>query len=156
MAVPPAEARRRGGMQAAPGGQAQAAAAEKGGRGLANNAHQLFALEGFDECGDAGQASHQGQAAQLACEEIARLLPGAGTREGELARLLAEAKRAANTSDAEVVQRHLAQHHGVETRLVTALGGGANCLRTLRWTFLEHDSLIVEPRFRESFAIAHP
>ena len=127
MAVPPAEARRRGGMQAAPegkgeGGQAQAAAAEKGGRGLANNAHQLFALEGFDECGDAGQASHQGQAAQLACEEIARLFPGAGTREGELARLLAEAKRAANTSDAEVVQRHLAQHHGVETRLVTALG----------------------------------
>ena len=124
-----------------------------------NMAHMPFAMDAFPglELGVASRGPSEAERlAAAAVAAISRSVPREESREGRLAGMLAHAKAEAGGGEAEAVKRVLAETHGVETRCVTALGGGENCLRTLRWTYLEHDGLILEPRFRESFAIASP
>jgi len=119
-------------------------------------------FDGFDTNSDqqhGPSSSQQESPSSVQLSEIARLLKS--EHNTQMSATLHNLLHSLSNPTTETVYHHFIENQ-IPCRLVTALGGGGDCLRTLRWTFVEVDvpqtntRLVVEPRFRESFAIAHP
>jgi len=100
---------------------------------------------------------------RLALQQITKLLDQTMLKPAEtnMCHSLIELLQQLPNATISAVYEHFGNNN-VPCTLVTALGGGGDYLRTLRWIFIEVDvpqtssRIVVEPRFRESFDVAHP
>ncbi|XRB24917.1 DUF506-domain-containing protein [Pseudoscourfieldia marina] len=136
----------------------------------ASHATTIFGLsfDGETTTGDSCQSQTHVQsqtlnAQRLALQQVTKLLDQTMLKPAEtnMCHSLNELLQQLPNATISAVYEHFGNNN-VPCTLVTALGGGGDYLRTLRWTFIEVDvpqtssRIVVEPRFRESFDVAHP
>eukprot|EP00237_Pycnococcus_provasolii_P010390 CAMPEP_0198711384 /NCGR_PEP_ID=MMETSP1471-20131121/3478_1 /TAXON_ID=41880 /ORGANISM="Pycnococcus provasolii, Strain RCC733" /LENGTH=361 /DNA_ID=CAMNT_0044471199 /DNA_START=273 /DNA_END=1358 /DNA_ORIENTATION=+ len=135
----------------------------------ASHATTIFTLsfDGEATTGDSFQSQTHVQSQtlmqRLALQQITKLLDQTMLKPAEtnMCHSLIELLQQLPNATISAVYEHFGNNN-VPCTLVTALGGGGDYLRTLRWTFIEVDvpqtssRIVVEPRFRESFDVAHP